>query len=70
MEVVVIETGVTAPITAILYALLAVCIVELESLTLIVTLYDPVFDGVPERAPLLVPSTTPLGRLPAETLHE
>jgi len=69
-DVVVIVTGGTADITAMLYALLELCIGELESLTLIVTLYEPVFEGVPDRAPLLVPNTTPLGRLPAETLHE
>ena len=41
-----------------------------ESLTVIVTLYDPGFDGVPTRAPLPVPRVTPAGRLPAETLQE
>jgi hypothetical protein len=51
-----------------LYVLREVCFVE--SLTVIVTLYDPAFDGVPTRAPLLVPRVTPAGRLPAETLQE
>lgn len=65
-----IETGVTADITVMLYALLAVCIVALESLTLIVMLNEPVVEGVPVRAPLLVPRLTPVGRLPAETFQE